>query len=161
MPKFPKTGAVVAATCVASGCVSGPRQRPPPEPAECPPGIAESLKRLRIRPGESNPIVIPAGAPVLQQQEAIVSEGDVIAETHGRWGELPDDTPLYGKLFFGTGRVYARFTQARLPSGELVPVCLQVITPPKGLGTEMNPGSTSTKARIDNIPFAKMVLKFD
>jgi eukaryotic-like serine/threonine-protein kinase len=147
------TAALVAtSTCVGAGCAGIPMRQPPP-PAECPPGSEATFERFGIRMGETQTIFIPPYSPP-RSRTAIVSEGDVTAMLMGSWKELPDATPLYGKLFFGKGRVHARFTQARLRSGELVPVCMELMYK-DGTGMAMQPGSTSDKAIIPNPLFVE------
>ncbi|MFY0565716.1 serine/threonine protein kinase [Archangium lansingense] len=149
MTKSKTTHALLAAGCIAgSACVSGPQQRQPPEPAECPPGSEATRKRFNIIPGRPDRIIIPPFDT--QYPDALVSEGPVTAEILPEWGDLPRRIRIDGELFFGKGRVYGRFTRAHLPDGEIVPVCLQLWTT-QGLGIAMEPGSTSEKARVSNI----------
>jgi serine/threonine-protein kinase len=164
MTKSPKTRALIAAGCVAgSACASGPMQRPPPPPAECPPGAAASHKQLGIYPSDVQGIFIAPHDWFKPTPEAILSEGNATALIIDDWGTLPSRTPLYGELFFGKGYVYGRFTQASLPSGETVPVCIElvrVVGHKLVSGVTINPGSTPEKARVDNILFVRPVNSF-
>ena len=159
MTKSKTTRALLAATCVAgSACVSGPQHREPPKPAECPPGSDETLRRFNLMAGRLEPIIIPpfkANSP-----EALVSEGPVTGEVLPPWGDLPGHTRIYGELFFAKGHVYGRFTQARLPDGGFIPVCLELVTSHEKLGTAMEPGSTSEKARVPSMMFIRPVFRF-
>ncbi|HYO54665.1 serine/threonine-protein kinase [Archangium sp.] len=136
-----------SSTCVGPGCASAPQQQPPPV-EECPPGAVATHKQLNIGIGYIG-IFIPPYEPHLHPNVA-VSEGDVTAATIGPWGLLPDATPLYGKLFFGKKHLYGRFTRARLESGEIVPICMEIVTT-RGRGIATEPGSTSKKFIVSNI----------
>ncbi|PTL81788.1 serine/threonine-protein kinase [Vitiosangium sp. GDMCC 1.1324] len=153
------TRALAAAACLAgSACASGPQQRQPPKPEECPPGAAESHERLKLW-GDQLIAILPTD-PNHPTPDILVSEGDVTASTIGRWGQLPDDSHLYGRLYFGKGHVFGRFTRARLPGGETVPICMEVRTS-KGRGIAMEPGGTSQKARVANILRVTPVTSFE
>jgi serine/threonine-protein kinase len=132
------TAALTGATCVGSACVSGPQQRPPPPPADCPPGSDEAHRRFDIHYGWHGALFAPFEGPVLIIP---VKEGPVTARSIGPWGRLPDLTFFSGQLYIGTERVYGRFTEARLPSGEVVPVCLEMYLNTE-LGVPLENGST-------------------
>ncbi|HYO65274.1 MAG TPA: serine/threonine-protein kinase [Archangium sp.] len=149
MKKSKTIRTLVAAGCVAStGCVSTPKPRPPPPPAECPPGAAEAHKRFGLyrgavhgalfQPFDDGPQVVP------------VREGQKIrAQLIGPWQRLPEETTLDGRLHLGHERVYGRFTAAHLPSGETVPVCLEMMRLGElQRGMPLWPGSTSTQALV-------------
>jgi serine/threonine-protein kinase len=71
----------------------------------------------------------------------------------GAWetstGEVawPADTRLSGRLHFGEGRVYGRFTQARTPTGETYPVCMELWDDDE-LGSAMEPESEPGKPML-------------
>jgi serine/threonine-protein kinase len=157
MTKSQTTRSLLAAGCIAgSACASSPQQRPPPKPAECPPGAAETREQFRIPVGETQATYFPA---FRSTRIAIVREGEVTVDLVGSWGRFLDYTRFTGQVVFGTGRVYGRFTQAHLPSGETVPVCLEWVSP-SGLGIEMEAGSTAQEARIIYDPRAQSVARF-
>ncbi|KFA87638.1 serine/threonine protein kinase [Archangium violaceum] len=158
MTKSKTTRALLAAGCVAgSACVSGPQYRQRPAPADCPPGVDETYERFNIFT-RTDRIGIPPFGP--RPPEILVSEGPVTAEILPPWGNLPGGILIDGELFFTKGHVYGRFTQAHLPNGEIVPVCLQIRTS-KGLGIAMEPGSTREKARVSNIMSIQPVSRFE
>lgn len=152
-----KTRSLLAAGCLAgSACVGGPPQRPPPKPAECPPGSAATRERFQIHEGEVLFTVFPT---FRMTRVAVIREGEVTVELWTDWGLLPADTRFRGQAIFGTGRVYGRFTEALLPGGERVPICLEWVSP-SGLGREMEPGSTEKEARIRWDPRVQSVSRF-
>lgn len=158
MTKSKTTRALLAATCVAgSACVSGPQLRDPPKPAECPSGSVEAMfERFKATPYSAEPILIH-GAET--DSGTVLSEGPVSGEIYRPFGTLPGHLHIYGELVFRKGYVYGRFTRARLPDGEIIPVCLELVTF-EGLGVPMKPGSTSKKARISNLLIVQPVERF-
>lgn len=159
MTKSKTIRTLVAAGCVASsGCVSGPQQRLPPKPEECPPGADMTHKAfdLRFRDIHGASLV-----PVERMKPKVpVQEGEVTAEIIGPWGKLRNKTFFSGRLYFGTDRVYGRFTKARLPSGEVLPVCLQLWHEYK-LGIPMEPESTRNRVIVSPSAWVMPVDSFD
>jgi eukaryotic-like serine/threonine-protein kinase len=135
--------AAAGAVCVGAACASGPQQRPPPVPENCPTGAWEAQWEIGIRPFEAR---LAYFSPTEKSAVVQVQEGDVtvwIADS----GDFPDDTRMSGRIYFDQGRVHGRFTQALYPTGEVIPVCFQLM----GLaGTEMEPGSTSDKVLMSS-----------
>jgi len=161
-PKMTKSKTIrtlVAAGCVASsGCVSGPQQRQPPKPAECPPGADMTHKAFGVM---TRTIHGASLVPVEQMKpKAPVQEGEITAEIIGPWGKFRDKTFFSGRLYFGTDRVYGRFTKARLPSGEVLPVCLQLWHEYK-LGIPMEPESTRNRVIVSPSARVMPVESFD
>jgi serine/threonine-protein kinase len=148
MKKSQKARSLAAAACLAgSACASGPRRHQPPKPEECPPGAAEIHKRFDIY-GWHGVLFPPFKVEIVP-----VREGDIITKIIGPWGALEDDTLFFGRVFFGKNRVYARFTQVRLPTGEMLPICLEMVRLTDNRlhrGLPMEPGSTSDRALIDS-----------
>ena len=150
---------LVAAGCVvgAPGCVSGPRQRPLPPPAECPPGAAEAMRKLDIHYGWHGALFAPYDGPV---SIVPVQEGPIMTRSIGPWGGLPDRTFFSGRVFVGTNRVFARFTEARMPSGEVVPVCLEMYEN-EDRGVPPMPGGTSERPLIISTVSVVPILRFE
>jgi serine/threonine-protein kinase len=90
-----------------------------------------------------------------------VREGDVTIETTEPIGDLPRFTLISGRLYFGKNSVHGRFTQARLPSGEVLPMCLQLGAPHHELGVPMGPGSTPDKVLIYSPAYVQPVVRFE
>ncbi|WP_160174549.1 serine/threonine protein kinase [Archangium violaceum] len=160
MLKTRQVRSLIAAGCVAgaAGCVSAPKPRPPPPPEDCPPGAAAAHERFGVASTHGINLVLP-----LPRVEVVpLQEGPVTAEIIGRWGGLPDHTTFSGRVVIGEKRVYGRFTEARLPSGEIVPVCLQMksVADPV-LGVVMEPGSTATRALVISGVSVRAVRRFE
>jgi serine/threonine-protein kinase len=159
MTKSKTMRTLVAAGCVASsGCVSGPQQRQPPKPAECPPGAAMTHEAYGLMYRDIHGVsLVP-----LQQHGPVnvpVQEGEVTVEIIGPWGKFRDKTFFSGRLYFGTDRVYGRFTKAMLPSGEVVPVCLQLWHYERGI--PMEPESTRNRVILHRSVRVERVERFD
>lgn len=144
MKKSHTARSLLAAGCLAgAACASGPQQRPPPPEEECPPGAVAFAEQAGIYLEENY-----VGFPAFERTHiALVREGEVSVKLLDKWRRLPVGTVFTGRAIFGTNRVYGRFTQARLPGGETVPVCMALLSA-DGLGIKMEPGSTAQEARI-------------
>jgi eukaryotic-like serine/threonine-protein kinase len=144
-----------ALICVGTACASGPPLRPP-APTTCPPGSAETFKRFDIRFGEVHGALFP---PFDKPMVMSAKSGPVSAMNIGPWGGIPDGTIFSGELFVGKERVYARFTEARLDSGEVVPICLEIyengdlgVLPMEG-GTARNPNISPSVTVVASYTF--------
>jgi serine/threonine-protein kinase len=162
--KSRKARVLTAAACVAgaAGCASGPQHRPPTR-RECPPYAAEGHKRLGLREIDSKEVLMGPRGPqdwlVPPPSPVVVSEGPATVNIIGGWGILPSRSAIQGELIFGKERVYGWFTQVHLPGGEVVPICMHLVTH-EGPGLKMQPGSTSKKARILNAMDLSTVIYF-
>jgi len=157
MLKSRKLRSLFAAGCAAgSACAGAPKVRPPPPPEDCPPGAAEAMKRLDIHYGDHGALFEPYDGPVVLVP---AKEGPVLAQCLGAWGGLPDRTLFSGRLFLGTGRVYGRFTEARLPNGEVVPVCLEMYRN-RDRGVPVAEGSTPERPLMANSASVVPVRRF-
>jgi serine/threonine-protein kinase len=91
-----------------------------------------------------------------------VQEGPfTTAEIHGDWLGIPDQTKLYGQLYFEGNRIHGYFTQLILRTGEALPICLRLT---EGLhpGMPMEPGSEPSKGKaiINVLPAVETVNRF-
>ena len=121
------TGAALQACLGAQQQVPPARPAPPPQP--CPAGAVETMTgTLGLSVGDEGiiewtPKRVGRPIPIREDSPAIV---------FGNWrtasGQLalPNNTLLSGRLYFGEGRVYGRFTEARTPAGETYTVCMEL-----------------------------------
>ncbi|MFY0563889.1 serine/threonine protein kinase [Archangium lansingense] len=148
--------------CVSAQQAIPVSPRPPPQ--ECP---AEAVKAM------TDTLGIPIGrklrnlelAEIGAQKRLPVREGLVSVTAGPPYGgeahkSLPKGTVLTGQFYFGEGRVYGRFTEARLPSGDTFKVCMQVFEGDK-LGVEMEPGSTADHVLLWSRLEVEAVRRFD
>jgi serine/threonine-protein kinase len=74
---------------------------------------------------------------------------------------LPSWTRLSGRLYFGEGRVYGRFTEARVPTGETYTICLELLDMgDHGVGMEMEPGSEPGNVLVTTVAEVRVVDRF-
>ena len=113
-------------------------------------------------------VVIDIGQPGNTQQEGIYHEGEIISRVVKEpWanGPLPEGTLLYGRLWtegltkYGTEAVLGRYTEALLPDGRRVPICIVLGDYASGLVMK-NPGSKPGQARLPRELHATSVLRW-
>ena len=116
-------------TVLLSGCTSTSQVvRPPPRPADCPPGAVKTMEELGIHIGEraSAEFPVDGSAQPVTVSESTPMSVPIKAGTDNL-GQLAG-SELTGRLYLGPERVYGRFTQARvLRTGKTYPVCLELI----------------------------------
>jgi serine/threonine-protein kinase len=160
MKKSQKTRALLAAGCLAgSACASSPMSRPLPPSEECPPGYFETLERFDLGLNGAWPAYPPGKWPS-RFPKLVVSEGDITLTIMGPWGDGPKGALFHGKLYFGKGRVYGRFTRVQLPGGEVAPICMDLALP-EGIGIKIDANSTPKKTIISNIFTLRTVDRFE
>jgi serine/threonine-protein kinase len=114
-------------TVLLSGCTSTPQVvRPPPQPADCPPGAVKTMEELGIDIDDTASAEFPSESaqPVTVQESTPMWVP--IKAGRDNLGQLAG-SELTGRLYLGPERVYGRFTQARvLRTGKTYPVCLEL-----------------------------------
>jgi serine/threonine-protein kinase len=162
----------VGAAAAANMACPGAQVRKEPAPEACPAGAVETMTEtlgIPIKGTLPSKVVFPHTG---QHHPVPVREGSTSVELSGTWGKLPGGTVLQGRLSFGDGRIYGRFTEAQTPQGDTYKVCMQIVTGPSvrkrgggyykpGPGTEMEPGSTPDNALIFSIEDVKAVDRFE
>ncbi len=119
-----KCAAALAAGLVLSACAGVPAQ---PPRRDCPKEALATMDRLQV------PLDSPAYVHVDVNQPGEVSDvstfrdGPIVSKTirsfTGFPGYLPLGTLLYGYLWTRGERIVAHYDRAKLPTGEIVPVC--------------------------------------
>ncbi|NTX53693.1 serine/threonine-protein kinase [Myxococcus sp. CA039A] len=146
-----------AAVCTALAC-SGPQVRPPPEPEPCPDGAVEAMENLGIDVGDHHGATFPIKGDT---RVISVREGATQIRLLGRWGKLPGDTILSGRLI-ASDRVFGRLTRARTRSGENFPMCLELHDTGLNRGLELESGkSDSGGVRVFSSVDVKAVREFE
>ncbi|WNG20550.1 serine/threonine protein kinase [Cystobacter fuscus] len=161
----------VGAAAAANTACPGAQVRPAPEAEACPAGAVETMtETLGINIGAKVDGLFAPDGP--QRQFVSVREGLTSVKTGGTRGKLPVGTSLHGRLYFGEGRVYGRFTEAQTPTGDTYKVCMQIFTGERmakrgggyykpGPGTEMESGSTPDNVLIFWIEDLEAVDRFE
>jgi len=133
------SGSTVAGWCLGAAAAAnlachGAQVRTVPVPQQCPAGAVQTMtETLGLRLGEREPTAYFAyitGRPALID----VRQGPASLTLAGDWGNLPNKTLFFGQLYFGDKRVYGRITEARTPSGETFPVCMELSDTSGGRG---------------------------
>jgi serine/threonine-protein kinase len=126
VPGRQETCVVGFCAVLLTGCTGTPQVvRPPPRPADCPPGAVKTMKELGIDIGEVGAADFgdpdkPEGRILKTVRE---STPMLVAGLEGL-----GNFEITGRLYLGPERVYGRFTQARgLRSGKTYPVCLELV----------------------------------
>jgi serine/threonine-protein kinase len=138
-----------------------PPERPAPPPQACPAGAVETMTgTLGLRLGETSTVdwsdVRGRTVPVREDSPVFVF-GDW--DTPSGQTALPNNTRLSGRLYFGEGRVYGRFTEARTPTGETYPVCMEMIEYGE-VGLPLEPESSPGKPMVSPVTEVRVVDRF-
>ncbi|WP_225410389.1 serine/threonine protein kinase [Stigmatella hybrida] len=146
-----KAGAAWLCVTFSVGC---PAAQVRPLAEDCPQEAVRSMEDLHLLNQDSYRVVIDINQPGSNWQEGTYHEGKIVSRVvrYGWTGPLPDGTLLYGRLWTeglmkrGEEAVLGRYTEALLPDGQRVPVCL-VLGDLTGL-TIKNSGSKPGAARL-------------
>jgi serine/threonine-protein kinase len=125
-----------------------PPERPAPPPQECPAGAVETMTALGLRLGDKGVVEwtsVDGRAFPVREDSPLTVFGDWDTPT-GKTA-LPGYTRLSGRVYIGEKRVYGRFTEARTPSGETYPVCLEVFDEGE-VGMELSASSKPGKPMV-------------
>ncbi|HZH76190.1 MAG TPA: hypothetical protein VEY88_09160, partial [Archangium sp.] len=146
-------------------CMSAPQQVPPehpaPPPQACPAGAVETMTgTLGLSVGDTTSVewsdVRGRAIPVREDTPVFVFGN---WRTSTRQLALPGKTRLSGRLYFGEGRVYGRFTEALTPTGETYPVCMEIFDEDK-VGLRLEPESEPGKPMVVPSTVVRVVDRF-
>jgi len=159
--------AVWLCTTTALGC---PAAQVRPEPADC---SEEALRNtfglLKLNEGMWIDAVVDIHQPGKPSDNGTYRDGPIVSRVVGderTHPELPDGTLLYGRLWTGPGlqnrigedAILGRYTEALLPDGRKLPVCM-VLGGPEGLWPR-EPGSKPGAALMDKVVPAAAVRRW-
>jgi len=137
-----------------------PPERPAPPPQECPARAVETMTALGLRLGDETSVEwtsVDGRAFPVREDSPVTVFGDWDTPT-GKTA-LPAETRLFGRVYIGEKRVYGRFTEARTPSGETYPVCLELWDDGE-LGAAIEPESQPGKPLVSLAADARVVDRF-
>ncbi|HLM43251.1 MAG TPA: hypothetical protein VK458_05260, partial [Myxococcaceae bacterium] len=133
------SGSALQACMAAHAPVPPERSAPPPQ--ECPAGAVEAMTALGLRLGDMKTVewteVRGRPFPVREDSPVFLFGGWVTSTDQVT---LPHGTRMSGRIYFGEKRVYGRFTEARTPTGQTYPVCLELWDDGE-LGSALDPKS--------------------
>ncbi|QRN98630.1 serine/threonine protein kinase [Archangium violaceum] len=119
-----RCAAALAAGLVLSACAGVPAQ---PPRRECPKEALASMERLRVPLDNPMQVHVDVNQPGEYSDVSNFREGPLVSETamslEGFSGYLPLGTLLYGYLWTRGKYIVAHYDRAKLPTGEIVPVC--------------------------------------
>ncbi|MGE6758565.1 hypothetical protein ACQKGO_11165 [Corallococcus interemptor] len=127
-----KCAAASAAVALQLGCPSSAQVRP--ESGACPEEARNAMFEgwekpgaLRLEPGDSVQVIIDRNQPGNPGVPGVFRDGPVTGVVSDGFKYFPRGTVLYGRLWTGDGTfILARYTEAHLPDGRTVPVCLAI-----------------------------------
>jgi serine/threonine-protein kinase len=124
-----RTLMLYSAAWVAAGC-AGVQVRPPP--AECPKEARRAMRELGWYVGMGGgPLVVwDRTHDDYGTSEVVVPVGPIVSRMIKATGKAPEGTLLYGRLWVDEKKqaVWGRWTEAELPGGRKVPVCVEMST---------------------------------
>jgi serine/threonine-protein kinase len=147
--------------CLAAHSPVPPERQAPPPPQACPAGAVETMTgTLGLSVGETTSVewsdVRGRAIPVREDSPVFVFGN---WRTSTRQLALPGHTRLSGRLHFWQGRVYGHFTEARTPTGETYPVCME-LWDDEELGMVLEPESEPGKPMVSPGPEVRVVDRF-
>jgi len=147
--------------CLAAHSPVPPERPAPPPPQACPAGAVETMTgTLGLSVGDTTSVewsdVRGRAIPVREDTPVFVFGN---WRTSTRQLALPGKTRLSGRLYFGEGRVYGRFTEALTPTGETYPVCMEIFDEDK-VGLRLEPESEPGKPMVVPSTVVRVVDRF-
>ncbi|ATB28396.1 serine/threonine protein kinase [Melittangium boletus] len=168
------TNALLAVTAAANVACPGVQVRKDPPPEACPVGAVETMTvKLGLPLGRMSRNAGFAHFPDWEKRKPVpVRDGPIVLDLAGNWRvwggfpardpgpiALPDKTRLLGRLFIGEKYVYGRITQAIIPSGDTLNVCL--IIREDGIARGVPIRSDSEEAKVFPIVELETVDRFE
>ncbi|MBE4751402.1 protein kinase [Corallococcus sp. ZKHCc1 1396] len=121
-----KCAAASAALALQLGCPSSSQVRPETG-TECPEEAREVMPSvLWLSPPTTIQIHIDVKHQGGMQSRSVYSDGPVTGIVWDGTIKLPKGSLLYGRMWTGDGNLLVRYTEARLPNGDVHPVCISV-----------------------------------
>ncbi|MGZ3460190.1 MAG: serine/threonine protein kinase [Archangium sp.] len=124
--------AAAAAGLVLTACAGVPA-RPPVR--ECPEAAHQAMKKLHVTYNEEQTLVLDVNRPGSMADVSTFRDGPLVSVFPEGFKAMPPGTLVYGYLWTGGERIIAHFDRAKLPGGEVIPVCFAL-----GSGYEQRPG---------------------
>jgi serine/threonine-protein kinase len=130
-----KAAAVWLCATFSAGC---PAAQLRPLPGDCPQETVRSMEEMNLMSGNGFTgiyrVIIDIGQPGTEQQRGTYRAGPIVSRVVKKsgTGPLPEGTLLYGQLWtegltkHGDEAVLGRYTEALLPDGRRVPVCIRL-----------------------------------
>ncbi|WNG40537.1 serine/threonine protein kinase [Archangium violaceum] len=124
--------AATAAGLVLSACAGVPAR--PPE-RECPSAARKAMNALDVTLDDETVLVLDVNRPGGMADVGTFQDGPVVSVLHEGFHLMPRGTLVYGRLWVRGERIIGHYDRAKLPGGEVIPVCFAI-----GSGYEQRPG---------------------
>jgi len=154
---------LAAAVClVSSGCAGVPVQ--PSWPQDCPPETLAAMARRGLKPGDQNYVQLNVHDMGDLNEYADHGAGPIVSAIGTEYDAVhwfPLGTKLYGHMWTGGKEVQAYWTEAHLPDGQKLPVCLVLGWDERGGYWKDNPGAQPGTFRISKRVTATVTRRFE
>ncbi|AEI62611.1 serine/threonine protein kinase [Corallococcus macrosporus] len=121
-----KCAAASAAVALQLGCPGSVQMRP--SSGACPADAQQAMRARGLRTMASVMVEIDVSRKPDATSLSLRTYGDgpVRSRVNGPTRGMPEGTMLYGQVWTGDGRFFARYTQAEYPDGTIIPVCFVI-----------------------------------
>lgn len=93
------------------------------------------MRKLRVTEGEEFQLVVDVNRPGGASDVATFRDGPIVSELPEDLLDMPARTLVYGYLWVSGKRIIGHYDRAKLPGGEIIPVCMAI-----GSSFERKPG---------------------
>jgi hypothetical protein len=156
LPKLCLTTGVIALTA----CTVLSKERTPGPKQTCAPETVALMKKLSVEPGQRGTLTLESSQPGGPDDYGVYRQGPLTSRLESDLGGLPAGTLVEGVLWIDTGKVQAHYTQARLPDGQVHPVCLVLGSSAPG-GIYAEAGTTPSAITLPKTAPVTVVDKFE
>lgn len=125
--------AVAAAAGLVLSACAGVSARPPDR--ECPDAAYEAMRKLGVTFDDAQYLVLDVNRPGRGSDVATFRDGPLVSVLNDGFHRIPPGTLVYGHLWVSGARIIGHYDRAKLPGGEVIPVCFAL-----GSAFERKPG---------------------
>lgn len=118
-----RCAAAAAAGLVLSACAGVPAR---PSQRKCPPEAISAMKKRGFNVNEAPLIRIDVNQPGEVDEVATIQDGPIVSRMDETLHGFAEGTLLYGYLWTSGERIFGQYDRAKLPSGEVIPVCIEL-----------------------------------
>lgn len=120
--RLERCAAAAAAGLVLSACAGVPA-RPPQR--ECSDEALEAMSKLGVIDGAlTTALRVDVNQPGHYGQVTTIQDGPIVSRLDENMEGMPEGTLLYGYLWTGGEKIFGHYDRAKLPNGDILPVCI-------------------------------------
>ncbi|WP_257461972.1 hypothetical protein [Archangium lipolyticum] len=149
------TGAVALSACTVLS-----KEQTPVSRQTCAPETVALMKKLSVESGQRGTLTLESSQPGGAEDYGVYRQGPITSQLASDVGGLPAGTLVEGVLWIDTGKVQVHYTQARLPDGQVHPVCLVLGSSAPG-GIYAEAGTTPSAITLPKTAPVTVVDKFE